>query len=201
MRILRRLFIAAAVIMGGTAAEAGHQHHEHPAQPPDYQRLAVDEPAAPFALRNQEGERISLSDLHGRAAVLTFMYTSCTDICPLLLHTLATVEEELSVAERSRVTFVGITVDPQRDTPERLRAFMAERGLSAANWVFLTGALPEVEKVANDYGVVVRPAPNGDFVHNSVFVVIDPRGQETVELHGAATPAELLAAEIRNALN
>lgn len=165
-----------------------------------WERIEADEPAPAFTLTNQDGMRVALKDLRGAPAVLTFLYTTCTDVCPVLLHVLATAERKLDDAERRAVRFVAITVDPKRDTPERLKAYLKQRGLDPARWLLLTGSLAEATKVAADYGVVVRPAPKGDFVHNSVFVIIDATGRERAEFHGVATPPEAIAGELKKYL-
>lgn len=186
------------------AHDGGKPHHADPARPgvptASYQRLVADEPAPSFVLLNQNGARLSLDDLRGKAVVLTFFYTSCTDVCPLLLHAMTLADSQLTDAERARVRFVAITVDPRRDQPQRLKAFLSERGLDGRRWQLLTESVEVVAKVVADYGVVVRPAPRGDFVHNSVYAIIDPAGQERVEFHGVATPPEALVREIRDAL-
>ena len=60
--------------------------------------------------------------------------------------------------------------------------------------------MQQVAHVLADYGVVACPAPQGDFVHNSVFVIIDKAGRARVELHSAATPADALTAKIHSVL-
>ena len=163
----------------------------------DYQRLEVNEPAPAFRLLDQNGRLTSLADFRGKVTVMTFFYATCVDVCPVLLQTLGAAEEMLNPKEIDRVRFVAVTMDAGRDTTERLKTFMAERGLRAKTWRLLTGSVLDLTGVADAYGAVVRPGPGGDFVHNSVFVVIDDKGINRVELHGAATPPEILVEEIR----
>lgn len=196
---------AAALLAGlllfiGQPAHAHHDGHGGHAGARDYQRLEVNEPAPAFSLVNQDGRRVSLGDFRGHVVVATFMYTHCTDVCPLLLQSLVFAERKLTEAERERVRFVAISVDPGRDTPGRLKAYMKARGLNAGRWTLLTGSVTEATQVATDYGVVVRPAPRGDFVHNSVFIVIDGNGRERAELHGLATPVDAIVREVRQLL-
>jgi protein SCO1/2 len=187
---------AAALLLVWLACGVAFAHKDHEAQH-GWERLEADEPAPAFRLVSQDGRRVSLEDLRGKPLVVTFLYTSCTDVCPVLLHTLTLAERQLAPRERGTVRFIAITVDPVRDTPVRLRGYMKERGLDPTRWLLLTGSLEEAARAANDYGVVVRPAPRGDFVHNSVFVVIDAEGRERAEFHGLATPPEAIAAELR----
>lgn len=192
--------VAGILLIIGQPVHAHHDGHSAHAGAKDYQRLEANEPAPDFSLVNQDGRRVSLRDFRGRPLVVTFIYTRCTDVCPLLLQSLVFAEQSLTQAERERVRFVAISVDPRRDTPERLKAYMKERGLDASRWTLLTGGIKEATQVAADYGVVVRPAPQGDFVHNSVFVVIDDQGRERAELHGLATPVEAIVQEVRRLL-
>lgn len=191
-----------AALVAGVLLSIGqpvHAHREgHGAK--DYQRLETNEPAPDFSLLNQDGKRVSLRDFRGKPLVMTFVYTQCTDVCPLLLQSLIFAEHKLTAAEREAVRFVAISVDPQRDTPQRLKAYMQERGLDAARWSLLTDGVKEATQVAAAYGIVVRPAPQGDFVHNSVFVVIDAQGRERAELHGLATPVDAIVQEVRRLL-
>lgn len=181
-------------------AKASESPHAAHGERVGFERLDVNEPAAPFILVNQDGRRFDLKEFKGKAVVMTFLYTSCTDVCPLLVQTLSSVERHLSDGEKQRVRFIGVTVDPVRDTPQKLKTFLKERGLNEARWQLLTGSAAKMTQVATDYGIVVRPAPAGDLVHNSVFIVIDPAGVERVEFHGAATPVAAIAEAVRLAL-
>jgi protein SCO1/2 len=165
-----------------------------------WERLDADEPAPPFVLTDQNGRRVGLRDLRGRVTIVTFLFTHCSDVCPALPQILARVDQRLSGAERARLRYVGISIDPHRDTPARLKKFMQERGLSESRWTLLTGSVKELTRAAADYGMVVRPDPRGDFVHNTVFVVIDADGRERVEFHGLATPADEIAGAVRGLL-
>jgi protein SCO1/2 len=165
-----------------------------------WERLDADEPAPAFTLTDQHGRRVALADLRGKVAIVTFLFTQCTDVCPVLPQILARVDQHLSEAERARVVYVGISIDAQRDTPARLREFIAERGLDAARWTLLTGSAAELTQAAGDYGIVVRPDPRLDFVHNTVFVLVDPAGRLRTEFHGLATPAPEIARAARTLL-
>lgn len=189
--------LVAAFLALACATTFAHEVHKSER---GWERVGANEPAPAFTLTNQDGKRVALKDLRGAPVVLTFLYTTCTDVCPVLLQVMIGAEQRLAEPERRVTRFIGITVDPKRDTPERLRAYMKERGLDPARWLLLTGSLAEATKVASDYGVVVRPAPKGDFVHNSVFVIIDATGRERAEFHGVATPPDAIADELKKHL-
>lgn len=170
------------------------------AQGSDWNRLDADEPAPAFSLTDQDGRSVALKDFRGKVAVLTFMYTECKDVCPVLPQILARADKWLTEEERAKVRFVGITIDPRRDTPEKMRAFMQAHGLEPARWTLLTGSLAQLTRVAADYGVAVRPDAQGELVHNAVYVLVDPRGRLRTEFHGLSTPTAAIAEALRGLL-
>ena len=171
--------LVAAFLALACATTFAHEVHKSER---GWERVGANEPAPAFTLTNQDGKRVALKDLRGAPVVLTFLYTTCTDVCPVLLQVMIGAEQRLAEPER------------------RVTRFMKERGLDPARWLLLTGSLAEATKVASDYGVVVRPAPKGDFVHNSVFVIIDATGRERAEFHGVATPPDAIADELKKHL-
>lgn len=164
----------------------------------EWQRLDADEPAPAFTLTSQDGRRVALKDFRGKAIVLTFMYAQCKDVCPVLPQIIGRADKALTDAERSRVRFVGISIDPRRDTPDALREFMRGHDLDSARWTLLTGSVAEAAKAAGDYGIVVRPDPQGDLVHNAVYILIDSRGHLRTEFHGLFTPTEEIVKAVRS---
>lgn len=174
-----------------------HAQHRAEALKGEHKRLEIDETAPGISLTNQHGKRVSLKSLRGKVVAMTFFYTHCVDVCPILTNSLDSAARQLSPEERKQVVLVGVTVDPKRDTPARLKAYIKEHGLEAAQWQMLSGSIARATQAATDYGIVVRPAPGGDFVHNSVYILIDRQGIERVEHHGVATPNEALLADLR----
>jgi protein SCO1/2 len=162
-----------------------------------WDRLDADEPAPAFSLTDQNGRRVALADFRGRVAILTFLFTHCTDVCPALPQILNRVDQLLTEDERKQLAYVGISIDPKRDTPAQMKKFMQQHGLPESRWTLLTGSLQALTKAANDYGVVVRPDPRLDFVHNTVFVLVDGRGRLRTEFHGLATPTGEIAKAAR----
>ncbi len=187
---------AGLLLFIGTPAQA----HQPAGEGNKWERLDADEPAPPFTLTDQNGRRVAMTDFRGKVIVVTFLFTHCTDVCPVLPQMLARVDQRLSETEKARIRYVGISIDPRRDTPQQLKKFMAERGLSESRWTLLTGSVKELTQAATDYGVVVRPDPRADFVHNTVFVVIDRNGRERMEFHGLATPTDEIAKAVRGLL-
>jgi peroxiredoxin len=106
------------------------------------------------ALKTQDGKAVALPELidDGRPVLLNFIYTSCTAICPPMTRIFAEVQDKLG-ADRARVRIVSVSIDPEEDTPKRLRDYARQFG-AAEPWVFLTGssaASESVQKAFNAY--------------------------------------------------
>jgi cytochrome oxidase Cu insertion factor (SCO1/SenC/PrrC family)/Cu/Ag efflux protein CusF len=136
-----------------------------------------DDPAPGFALVDQEGRDVSLVSLRGRWVLLDFVYTTCPGPCPILTGIHVDVQRSLPAALRERVRFVSISLDPARDTPEKLRAYGEARGADLASWSFLTGPEEAVDAVLRSYGVGTVLEPDGAIEHVVVTFLIDDEGQ------------------------
>ena len=95
-------------------------------------RLPVVGPAPAFTLTAATGEPLALADLRGKVLALTFIFTTCTDSCPLLTAKMAEIQRRLGSDFGTRIHFVSITVDPQNDTPERLRRYAEQFAANVA---------------------------------------------------------------------
>jgi len=111
--------------------------------------LASPVAAADFALTDQNSNVFHLSDVKGQAVLIFFGYTFCPDVCPATLTRFKQVRAELG-ATSEQVKFILITVDPERDPPERLQAYLQNFD---PTFVGLTGTMPDLENVWKSYGV------------------------------------------------
>ena len=168
---------ALAMLVCLTLVQAHYAPHE--------QRLPTIGPAPDFALTSQAGAPVTLRDLRGRVVAVAFIYTSCPDVCPLLTAKMARVQDELGADFGPKVAFVSITVDPENDTPETLRAYAEAHGADLAGWSFLTGTPAIVREVAHRYGVAVAGAADGQQVdHTRLTTLVDRRGAMRVQYLG-----------------
>src|SRR6476660_9126306 len=99
-------------------------------------RLPKIGPAPGFTLTNQDGKRVSLSDLRGQVTGVTFIFTSCSDTCPLLTAKLVGIQRRLGMDE-PKVAFAAITVDPLNDTPPVLKKYAVAHSANLATFSFL----------------------------------------------------------------
>jgi protein SCO1 len=150
-------------------------------------------PAPEFTLTTQEGERLSLQELRGKVVAVTFIYASCIDTCPLLTAKMVQLQHRFGTDFGSKVFFVAVTVDPQRDTPEVLKRYAQAHGADLAGWAFLTGAAAEILQVTRRYGIYTKKTPLGDVDHTFLTSLIDQRGTLRVQYTGVRfDPEELL---------
>src|SRR6266481_1984591 len=132
--------------------------------------------APDFALLNQEGERFVSTALHGKIVVLDFIYTTCTDVCPLFTANFAQLQRRLNTEHKGNVFFVSITTDPEVDAPKVLKSYAQRYGADFQNWAFLTGSEAQLKQVWKNFGVRVIRKGRGLIQHTSLTTVLDQQG-------------------------
>jgi protein SCO1/2 len=150
----------------------------------DDKRLPIIGPAPPFALTSQDGKPIALAALRGKVVAVTFIYTGCPDICPLLTGKMAQIQDELGQNFGARIVFVSITLDPEHDTSEVLKQYAQLFGAKPEGWAFLTGSPEAIRDVAHRYGVFFARNQDGSVDHTQLTTLIDATGQMRVQYLG-----------------
>ena len=102
-------------------------------------------PAPDFVLTDQFGESVSLADMRGRAVALSFLFTGCPDVCPVVTTQLKRLYDELG-ADADSVEFITVSVDPERDDPQAAMRYLERWGV-ANEWRYLTGARADLEPI------------------------------------------------------
>jgi protein SCO1/2 len=150
-------------------------------------------PVPEFTLTNQEDMRVALKDLRGKVLAITFIFASCADTCPLLTAKMAGIQTALGSDFGSKVRFVSITVDPERDTPEVLKRYAEAYKANTAGWAFLTGTRDEIREVTKSYGIVYRKTARGAIDHTFLTSLVDQNGTLRVQYMGVQfNPTEML---------
>lgn len=175
----------APVHAAAPADVVAHDHAHHPTP------LAADAPlpgASLLHLRDawtdHHGATVHLADLRGRPTVVVMFYGTCVTACPVLLHDAELIEAALPADLRAATRFLMVTFDPERDTPERLAAYAAEKGLDRERWSFLTADAAAVRRLAGALGVRYRPDGRGGFAHTNLITVLDADGVPVARLEG-----------------
>lgn len=163
-------------------------------------RLPVIGPAPQFALTAESGKRVALNDLRGKVLAVTFIYATCTDTCPLLTAKMADIQRRLGRDFGPRVQFVSITVDPEVDTPQVLRAYAKAHGANLEGWSFLTGTPSETAVVLRRYGVYARKSERGGVDHLFLTSLIDRSGMLRVQYLGVRFDPGEMQRDLQNLL-
>lgn len=159
---------------------------------PVFAGLAHLGPAADFTLQDENGRMVSRADFDGTVVLVSFIFTRCGDVCPLLSSKLSDISDELANDGRS-VHFITITVDPVNDTPEVLKEYAENLDYDPTRWSFLTGTPEEVTSVAHDYGVFMDGHPHGTVQHSLLTTLVDREGIMRVQYLGEKfDPSQLL---------
>jgi protein SCO1 len=132
-----------------------------------------DVPPKDFALTDEEGRRVSLRAYRGQVVVLTFMYSTCKDTCPVTATTIRGALDDVG----HDVPALAVSVDPAHDTPDSAESFLVKRGLSGGRMHFLLGTRAQLQPIWRAYGI--QPQGKG-FEHTARVVLIDKRGRQRV---------------------
>lgn len=142
------------------------------------QALRTAVPAPRVELTGHDGQLVSLDALRGDVVVLTAVYASCGTACPRILGQARRVVEGLPEPLRSSVRVLGVTLDPEHDTPETMAALAQSQRISAPTFRLLSGPLDRVNDVLDAMGVQrKRNAKTGVIDHANVFVLVDRSGR------------------------
>ncbi len=184
------LFLA----LGGAPAAAGepadpHAHHMHPMPPKAaFVRSTVSYKLPSVTVVRADGSKVPFQkDIDdGKPVILNFIYTTCTAICPVMTQIFAEVQNRLG-ADRDKLRMVSVSIDPEQDTPVRLREY-AKRYAAGPQWQFYTGTVEAsiaVQKAFDAY--------RGDKMNHLpvTFVRLAP-GKPWVRLDGFATPDDIV---------
>lgn len=155
------------------------------------------DPAPDFTLVDQHGRPLALRALRGGPVLLDFIFTRCPGPCPVLTGRHADVRKGLYAAERERVHFVSVTLDPEHDTPEVLADYARERRVDTEGWSFATGPAADVAAVVRAYGVGAIRQADGDIDHTVATFLIDAEGRIARRYLGVGHQAEEIRRDIR----
>lgn len=168
----------------------------------EYHGYQLHQGKAPdFTLINQYGTETSLSQFRGNVVLLYFGYTSCPDVCPMTLSVLKESIQRLGNS-RDRVKVLFITIDPGRDTSEKLKPYLAH---FERDFLGLTSSPEKIAKVAKDYHIFYEKEvaePNGEYSmdHATPVYVIGPKGQLLLKYSVTNLKPDWIAEDIRKIL-
>ena len=209
-RRIRAMLVSASLataLLGGMPAPGAlaNDAHRHGAPPKDNAVFAPQAPREKVPVRLDEGEqrryftdtklldqdgrevRFYTDALRGKIVLISFIYTNCTDICPILMHNLSDVQDSLGDRFGKDVFFVSISVDPEDDTPEELKRY-GERYNARPGWTFLTGPKKDVDAVVKRFGEFQEDFED----HSMTFVLGDVKNARWSKMRGDQPPETVL---------
>ena len=190
-----------AVAERGTIGHTGGEHTAMGHGSVEHRSLAAVEPSdfsvyhVASTWTDQHGTERMLRSLAGRVQVTAMVYTSCAYACPRIMMDMKRIKAELAAEHADDVSFLIVSIDPERDTPERLAQFAAGSRLDPDRWTLLNGSEGDIRELAVLLGVQYRQTDPGEWVHSNMITVLDRSGVVVHRQLGLGTdPAPTLEA-------
>ncbi len=146
------------------------------------QSLAVDSlpPNSVYQLQvsveDQFGDVTGLDRYKGKPVLVTMFYASCPHVCPMLISTIQLTESKLSAEERANLRVLTISIDPERDTPEKLLETLERHSVDRDRWSMVRSDPDDLRAIAGVFGVRYKQLPDGEFNHTTRIVLLDRKG-------------------------
>lgn len=131
----------------------------------------------PSKWTTQNGNDIELKDLKGEVLVMVMIYTSCQAACPRLVADMRSIEEQLPATTKGKVKLILVSIDPEVDTPERLKAFSIENKMEGNQWLFLRSTEKNTREFAAVLAVNYKKISPLDFSHSNIISVFNKEGE------------------------
>lgn len=148
-------------------------------------------PAPRFTLAQARGGRLSTASLEGNPYLVTFLYTDCPDVCPLIAHEVKQALEDLG-PRGDQVTAIAVSADPIADTPQAVRAWL-KRNSMPTNFRYLVGTEDELQPVWKAHFAAPQAHDNPNSAHSASIWLVDRRGRWRTKFSGGAPvpPADI----------
>src|ERR1700691_244531 len=150
-------------------------------------------PEFPLSLRNYKGQQVNIDQYKGKAVLLTFLYTHCPDVCPIIASNLAVALNMLGPAKAAKVQVIAVSVDPRGDTPAAVATFLQRHDMTG-RMQYLIGSAKELGRVWKAWGVgAEQDAQQPQLVNHSGLVYgISAQGKVTTLYAASFTPQEIV---------
>lgn len=149
--------------------------------------------------KTQDNKSIKIQSLQGKVIIAAMVFTHCEGACPRIVSDIQRIEKAFTADELKNIQFLLISMDPERDTPERCREFAQEYQLSS-NWTLISSSEDATTEMANVLNVKVKKLSSGGFDHSNTIHIINPQGVITYQQNGLEQEPEGSIASIRDLL-
>lgn len=130
----------------------------------------------PSTWETQNNETVEFKDFQGEVLVVVMIYTSCKAACPRLVADMRNIEAKVKPKAKKPVKYILVSIDPEVDTPDRLKAFAIENQMDSEQWVFLRGSDENTREFANVLAVKYKEISPIDFSHSNIISVFNQKG-------------------------
>ncbi|MEL1239718.1 SCO family protein [Flavobacterium flavipallidum] len=151
----------------------------------------------PSKWTNQNGQNIEMKDMKGKVLVMVMIYTSCKAACPRLVADMRNIEQRLPENIKDKVQMVLVSIDPETDTPKRLKAFAIENKMNSNQWVFLRSTEENTREFAAVLAVNYKKVSPMDFSHSNIISVFNADGELTYQQEGLSVNSDPTIAKIK----
>ncbi|TDS58823.1 SCO family protein [Myroides indicus] len=154
----------------------------------------------PSVWTNQEGQDIELKELNGNVLVMVMIYTSCKAACPRLVADMRNIEKQVAASGKAPIKYILVSIDPETDTPERLKAFAQENQMNGNQWIFLRSTNENTREFAAILAVNYKRISPLDFSHSNIISVFNTQGELTYQQEGLGIDYAPTVAKIKEEL-
>ncbi|MEC5164641.1 protein SCO1/2 [Flavobacterium sp. PL11] len=151
----------------------------------------IDSPITELSIYNlpskwtdQNGKNLEMKDLKGKVLVMVMIYTSCKAACPRLVADMRNIEQRIPEKIKDNVQFVMVSIDPEVDTPQRLKAFAIENKMDGDQWLFLRSTEENTREFAAVLAVNYKKIAPLDFSHSNIISVFNAEGELAYQQEG-----------------
>ena len=149
--------------------------------------------------QNQDGKELQLKELKGKNLVVVMIFTSCTTACPILVADMQKIESKIDPKKLKETTMVLVSIDPDNDTPEVLKAYAQQRNMYGEPWLFLRSDKESVRELANVLAVKYKKISPIVFSHSNIISVFNKNGEMVNQVEGTVKSEDV--ANTVNGLN
>lgn len=174
MKYLKILIFGFVLMMSGCNSEADHSSAAESDESGELPEMSVYQ--LPGIWTNQDNEDFPLEELRGKVTVMVMIYTSCKAACPRLISDMRRIEEEVPEKYKSEVQYVMVSIDPETDTPEKMKEFSIENEMTDEKWIFIRSTEENTREFATVLAVNYKRISPIDFSHSNIISVFDKDG-------------------------
>ncbi|MDG1040534.1 MAG: SCO family protein [Polaribacter sp.] len=149
----------------------------------------------------KNAESIELKELKGKTLVMVMVYTTCKAACPRLVADMRNIAKEIPKKLDNKIQYVFVSIDPENDTPKRLKEFAKQNYMDTNNYMFLQGTPDGVREFANVLAVKYKEISPLDFSHSNIISVFNPQGELIHQQEGLGVDNKVTIAKIIETAN